>query len=291
MPKTKLVQNERLGGEQVRPSPVSAVKERSGIQSLERAFAIIEEIARNRDGIGLADLSKRVGLHNSTTFHLCKTLVALGYIRQTEDTRRYRIGRMVFSLAASSLDEIELVNIATPIIEGLARVTRESSHIAVRAGDDIVIVARTAGSGAFQLADRAGVIRPAHCTALGKVLLAALSAEQLDRYLTGREFRVFTQNTITERGRLVEELTHVRDNGVAFDDGEFDSEVRCVAVPVRDFTGQIVAAIGISGPIWRLSIQALQEQTRHVRDAADHLSAELGRQNDGDKRSIAQSKK
>src|SRR5262245_62232420 len=73
---------------------------RGGVQSLGRAFAILEEIARHREGIGLADLSKRVGLHNSTTFHLAKTMVSLGYIRQARDTKRYRVGRPLFALAA-----------------------------------------------------------------------------------------------------------------------------------------------------------------------------------------------
>src|SRR5262245_29865446 len=87
--------------------------QRVGVQSLGRAFAILEEVARHREGIGLADLSKRVGLHNSTTFHLAKTMVSLGYIRQARDTKRYRVGRPLFALAASALDEIEMVNLAT----------------------------------------------------------------------------------------------------------------------------------------------------------------------------------
>jgi DNA-binding IclR family transcriptional regulator len=94
-------------------SPEAAARQRGGIQSLARAFAILEEIARHREGIGLADLSKRVGLHNSTAFHLAKTLVALGYVRQDKD-KRYRVGRPLFALAASCRDEIEMVNVATP---------------------------------------------------------------------------------------------------------------------------------------------------------------------------------
>src|SRR6185312_4995117 len=94
-------------------------RQRSGVQSLGRAFAILEEIARHRDGIGLAELSKLVGLHNSTTFHLAKTMVSLGYIRQERDSKRYRVGRSLFALAASALDEIEMVNLATPILEDL----------------------------------------------------------------------------------------------------------------------------------------------------------------------------
>jgi DNA-binding IclR family transcriptional regulator len=251
-------------------------RQRVGVQSLGRAFAILEEVARHRDGIGLAELSKTVGLHNSTTFHLAKTMVSLGYIRQERDSKRYRVGRPLFALAASSLDEIEMVNLATPILEELARSTGESSHFAVRMGDAVVVIARTSGPGAFQLADRVGVVRPAHCTALGKVILAALRPDQLERFLERLDLKPSTERSITEIPALKREIDEVRRAGIAFDDGEFNAEVRCVAVPVKDFTGQIIGALGISGPVWRLSIQALQSRARSVQSAADQLSAEFG---------------
>ena len=251
-------------------------RQRVGIQSLGRAFAILEEVARHRDGIGLAELSKKVGLHNSTAFHLAKTMVSLGYIRQEKDSKRYRVGRPLFALAASSLDEIEMVNLATPILEDLARATGESSHFAVRMGDAVVVIARTSGPGAFQLADRVGVVRPAHCTALGKVILAALRPDQLERFLERLDLKPSTERSITEIPALKREIDEVRRAGIAFDDGEFNAEVRCVAVPVKDFTGQTIGALGISGPVWRLSIQALQSRARLVQSAADQLSAEFG---------------
>ena len=115
----------------------------AGLQSIGRAFAILEEVARNRDGIALADLSKRVGLHNSTAFHLVKTMVSLGYIRQIKESKRYRIGRPLFALAASALDEMEMVSMATPVLDDLSRETGESSHFAARMSDAVVVMART----------------------------------------------------------------------------------------------------------------------------------------------------
>jgi IclR family KDG regulon transcriptional repressor len=251
-------------------------RQRGGVQSIGRAFAILEEVARNRAGIALADLSKKVGLHNSTTFHLVKTMVSLGYIRQMKDSKRYRIGRPLFALAASALDEMEMVSLATPILEDLSRETGESSHFAVRMGDAVVVIARTSGPSAFQLTDRVGVVRPAYCTALGKVILAALRPDQFERYLERADLKSLTPKTITDPQTLRREIEEVRRSGVAFDDGEFDGEVRCVATAVRDFTGQVSGAIGISGPVWRLSIQALQNRIRNVKDAADRLSFEFG---------------
>lgn len=247
-----------------------------GVQSIGRAFAILEEVARNRDGIGLAELSKKVGLHNSTTFHLVKTMVSLGYIRQLKDSKRYRIGRPLFALAASALDEMEMVSLATPVLEDLSAATGESGHFAVRMGDTVTVIARTSGAGAFQLTDRVGVVRPAYCTALGKVMLAALRDDQLERYLARTELKPMTPKSVTDAAMLRREIEEVRRAGLAFDDGEFDTEMRCVAVPVRDFTGQVVGAVGISGPVWRLSLQALQSRAKVVQEAADKLSAEFG---------------
>ena len=249
---------------------------RGGLQSIGRAFAILEEVARNRDGIGLADLSKKVGLHNSTTFHLVKTMVSLGYIRQLKESKRYRIGRPLFALAASALDEMEMVSMATPVLDDLSRATGESSHFAARMSDAVVVMARTPGPSAFQLTDRVGVVRPAYCTALGKVILAALRPDQLDRYLERVELKALTSKTITNPQRLRRELQDIRRAGIAFDDGEFDNEMRCAAMAVHDFSGQVVGAIGISGPVWRLSIQALQNKARDLNEAAKRLSEAFG---------------
>jgi len=249
---------------------------RGGVQSLGRAFAILEQVARHREGIGLAELSKLVGLHNSTTFHLAKTMVSLGYIRQERETKRYRVGRPLFALAASALDEIEMVNVATPIMEDLSRETGETSHFAVRMGDAVVVIARTSGPGAFQLTDRVGVVRPAHCTALGKIILAALRPDQLKRFLERVDLTPSTKKSITDPAVLLREIAEIRRSAVAIDDGEFNPEVRCIAVPVYNFTGDVVGALGVSGPVWRMTDQLMQSRAKRVKAAASRLSGEFG---------------
>ncbi len=256
--------------------PAETPKERGGIQSLERAFAILEEVARNREGINLADLSKAVGLHNSTTFHLVKTMAQLGYISHVRDSKRYRIGSRLFTLAAGALEENSFLQLATPVLETLTRESGEAAHFAIRSGNDIVVIARTAGSGLLQMVDRSGGRRPAHATALGKVLLAALNDAQIRQFLGPDPLRRFTAKTIVEREALLREIDEVRRKGIAYDDGEFDSEIRCVAVPVHDFAGRVAGAVGISGAVWRLSLQSLQDKVRQVREAARLVSAQLG---------------
>ena len=251
-------------------------KTSGGVQSIERAFSLLEEIARHREGIALADLSKRSGLHNSTTFHLVKTMVAMGYVTQARDSKRYRIGRQLFTLAAGAINDVELVNMVKPHLENLSNITMEAAYFAVWNGREVTIIADTQGSGVFQLTDRAGVVRPAHCTALGKVLLAALSPAHLGRFLEPGGLPAFTPRTITEPRRLLEELEEIRRTGIAFDDGEFDGELRCAAVPVWDFTSNVAGALGISGPIWRLALHTLEGKAAHLRTVAEKLSRELG---------------
>lgn len=258
------------------PAPTEKIRDRGGVQSIERAFAILEAVARERDGIRLGELSRRLGLHTSTTFHLAKTMVMLGYLRQMPDDKTYRIGALLFTLAAGALDEIELASLARPILGSLAAQTGEASHFAIRSNDDIVVLARTVGPGAFQLVDRVGATRPAHCTALGKILLVELDDDQLNAFLARRPPSALTAKTITDPALIVREIEGVRRTGIAYDDGEFNYEARCVAVAVYDFTGGVRGAIGISGSVWRLSLQALEEKSRHVRTAAAELSKQLG---------------
>ncbi|MGH7120580.1 MAG: IclR family transcriptional regulator [Acetobacteraceae bacterium] len=257
-------------------APEGEARERGGIQSLERGFAILEEIARNRDGITLGELSKRLGLHTSTTFHLVQTLVTLGYAHQEAATRRYRIGRGLFALAAGSRDEVALIEMATPVLAELSAASAETGHFGVWSGAEVLVLVKTPGAGAFQIADGFGVRRPAYCTALGKALLAELPPAALDRYLAGRALPRLTPSTISEADQLRRQLGEVRLNGIAYDDREFDPELRCVAAVVHDFTRQTAGVIGLSGPVWRLTLQALHDMAELVHEAAERLSASLG---------------
>lgn len=256
---------------------IGATEKRSGgIQSIRRACLLLEAVARSPEGIGLADLSRTLGLHTSTTFHIAKTLVMLGYLRQLESSRIYRIGPPLFALASAALDEVELVNAARPVLAGLANATGETSYFGAMSGEKLVVLAKHDGSGAIRINDRIGNVRPMHCTGLGKIMLAALGAEQFEAFLQNEELTVFTSKTIRNTQRLRQEIDEVRRCGVAFDDGEVSEELRCAAVPVYDFTNRVIGSLGISGPGWRLSIQALHKNSETLKNAAERLSADLG---------------
>lgn len=251
--------------------------ERSGgIQSLERAAAILDVVAGSPEGVTLAVVSERVGLHTSTTFHLIKTLTSLGFVIQDAEGKKYRIGSRVFTLAAAAKNENTLTVLGIPVLERLSAITGEAAHLAVRSQTDIVLVARTAAAGMLQMSERTGVSRPAHATAIGKVLLAHMKSADLDTLVASLALPKLTEHTITDRNKFREELTLVKADGIAHDRCEFDPDVRCIAFPVFDFSNTCVAAIGISGPVWRMSPDILEAKTASLRNAASEMSKLIG---------------
>jgi DNA-binding IclR family transcriptional regulator len=244
--------------------------------TVARGFAILETVAAAPDGIGLAELAKQVGLHSSTTFHLVRTMLMLGYVRQDPETRRYAVGAKLLSLAARGVTDRDLIALGTPVLEQLAAETGENGYLAVPSGESVVMIARAQSQSLIQLVDRVGAVRPAYCTALGKIVLAGMTPAALEAYIAGNELRPRTPRTITDPDRLREEIARVRAEGVAYDDGEYDLELRCVAAPVRDLRGRLVGAIGVSGPVWRVTLQALPAATQAVQAAATALSRQLG---------------
>jgi DNA-binding IclR family transcriptional regulator len=255
-------------------------KKRAGkppqVQSIARAFQILEAIANRSEGISHADLSKAVGLHASTAFHLIRTMLALGYLRQDSDTKRYHIGRQVFLLAARINDEVNLINTAFPVMRDLAKSMGETAHLGVLSKEGVVTIAKSESTSPFRVSERIGARRPAHCTAIGKAILASLPKIELDDFLANLELEEYTPRTIVDPARLRREIERVRETGYAVDDTEFNAELRCAAAIVRDFSGRGVAAIGISGPTWRIKPGDIARLGKKVASAADRLSADLG---------------
>jgi DNA-binding IclR family transcriptional regulator len=245
------------------------------VQSLERAFALMEAVAASDQPMSLADLSRTTGLHTSTAFHLIKTLIVLGYVVQ-DGAKRYRIGPRLFMQAAGAFNEVELVNLAMPHLKRLAEETGETTHLAVRADAGIAVIAKVDARSSIRSSERIGIVRPAYCTAIGKVLLGALPKDDLDAYLRRGPYEAYTPKTITSPAALREEIKRVAAAGMAYDDAEFNHELRCIAAPVRNFTQQTIAAFGISGPVWRVTQKDMQRLGARVAAIAAGLSQDLG---------------
>jgi DNA-binding IclR family transcriptional regulator len=246
------------------------------IQSLERGFAVLEGVAHSRDGVTLSELGRALGLHTSTLYHLTRTLVALGYLRTGPDDKRYRMGRGVFQLASACLDEAELCAAVEPLLDRFAAATGEATHFAIWERRKAVILTRRSGPNALQITERAGALRPVHCTAIGKALLSGLSEEDYAEHLAGMEFTQYTATTTRDAQALRHQIDRVRQDGIAYDDCEFNAEVRCMAAPVRDFRGRVMGAIGFSGPVWRLSLADMATYIPIARSVAAEASERLG---------------
>ena len=262
----------------MKDSTPADLRAEGGIQSLSRAFALLDVIAQHPEGIGLSDLCRAVGLHSSTGWHLVKTMTALGYLRQAADSKRYVIGSRIFHLAAAARGEVQLASIAEPVVRHLAAASGNGAAFGLAFDDEMVILSKAGGEGLENAWKLRGSRAVNHCTAMGKLILAEMSPDRLEQYLAGREIQPFTPATITDRARLIEEASRARASGLAFEDGEFRADVRSVAAPVRDFTHQVVGALTLIGPASSLSLQALHERSLLVRNAAQALSTQLGYQ-------------
>lgn len=248
----------------------------SGIQSLRRAFSILEYVARAPQGISVTELSSLVQLHLSTTSHLLRTLVQLDYVSQDDATRLYYAGTRLFAVASMAATQTAMIRIAMPILEKLAKDTGESTHLAILSRDEVIIIARAVRDGMLQLSDRNGTVRPLHCTALGKILAGALTADTIRTIADTHPFVRYTPTTEIDAEAFIRQVRAASQRGFAFDDAEYDHEVRCVAVPVFNFTGRMIAAIGFSGPIWRISLVEVQPKIELLIEAGRRLSAQLG---------------
>jgi IclR family transcriptional regulator, acetate operon repressor len=247
-------------------------RSRNGVQSLGRAFAILEAMA-NADGvIGLSQLASDSGLPLATIHRLVRTLVDLGYVRQ-EPSRQYSLGPRLMRLADSSTKR--LGTLAHPFMSSVVEELGESVNLAVLDGEEVVYVAQAQPSqNLMRMFTEVGRRVKPHCTAVGKAMLAAEPEQQVRSLLgrTGMPRR--TERTRTDPDEFLADLARVRERGYAVDDGEQELGVRCVAVRVPDAPRAM--ALSMSGPLPRMGDDVVARAAPVLRRAAGQIAAELG---------------
>jgi DNA-binding IclR family transcriptional regulator len=254
-----------------------ASRERYVTRSVERALSILQLFALGEAEIGLSEISARAGLHQSTVFRLLATLSAAGYTEQNPVTGRYRLGLSALSLGQAFLRHSDLRQIAEPSLAVLRDRSGETVHLATLDGTQVVYLEKLPGLHPIGLmSSRVGDRAPAHCTGLGKALLAhqpeAAVREAYRQGLTG-----YTPRTITRIGTLLTEMDKVRQSGFAVDDEEHEPGVVCVAASVSD-SRRVVAAISVSGPAERIREKIRDSRLpEQVVAAANDISRHLGR--------------
>lgn len=257
-------------------TPSNGTKPQKIIQSVERALNILEYIAENGNKAGLTEISKGLGLSKSTVHGLIATLEQMGYIQQHSDSGKYSLGLKLFQLGMVVYNSMDLRTIALPHLHVLADKYKETVHLAVLSEGEVVYIEKVDSPRSIRIVSRIGGRNPAHCTGVGKVLLAALPEEALDRLLAKGTLHRYTNNTITNPLELKKHLQEVREKGVAFDLEEFERGLRCVAAPIRNHRGTVIAAISVSGPSNRLVTERLAAIADDVIGTANTISRGLG---------------
>ncbi|MGH3431952.1 MAG: IclR family transcriptional regulator [Thermocrispum sp.] len=245
-----------------------------GVQSVERAVAILEFLARY-GWSGVTDVGNELGVHKSTAFRLLSTLEAGGLVEQHADSGKYRLGVGLTRLARGVADEPNLTQQARPACEWLARQTDETVTLTVLEGGGCVTVDQIGSTSIVVSRSWLGRQTPLHCTSPGKVFLAFLPEERLTKGLA-RPRQRYTERTIVGDAPLRAEALRVRANGFATTVDELEDGLTAAAAPVRDASGDVVAALGLSGPSYRLQPDRLAELVPLVRQAAGLASARLG---------------
>ena len=221
----------------------------SSIQSVKRAFAILRAVAANPKGLGITEIAHQVGLPISTVARLLATLEGLEAIERVPNRVGFRIGAGTIALVLQVPYHRHLTILARPCLLKLAEITREAVGLSLLDGDSMVVVDMIRSQRRVQVADVAGDRFPLYATSPGKVLLAHLSEEALERYLASPLER-FTPKTVTDPNVLRQQLVTIREQGYAWAFEELD-EIAGVSAPIQDDTGKVVAAVNVYGPAFR----------------------------------------
>jgi DNA-binding IclR family transcriptional regulator len=250
---------------------------RYNIRVLERAVSILSLLA---DGTPRtpAEISEAIDLSPSTTFRMLSTLAYYRYVKRDEATNQYKLGLACLELAHAYVDSNDLRSVALPELEELRNETKETVHLAVLQDMEIVYLEKLPGLHAIGLmSSRVGGRSPAFCTGVGKVLLAYQDLQGVREYYQEHGMPRYTDLTTTELPRLMAELEAIRAGGLAFDRGEHEDEVRCVAAPIFDISGHAVAALSISGPEARMDpVEENRLMIDLARRSAQTISRQLG---------------
>jgi DNA-binding IclR family transcriptional regulator len=266
-------------GEEAPDAP--AVSPRYRIQAIERAVAILNAFSVDDPELGVTELAERVGLHKSTVHRFMVNLDAAGLVERNPRTGRYRLGLHIFELGGLVMQQMNLWDEALPFLESLVRDTGETGHLAVLDGGEAIYIERVEARRALRVPSAIGRGYPAHATNLGKVLLADLPRERVAEIVSERGLAAYTPNTITDLGALEAELESIRERGYAIDDEEYDEGLRCIGAGVRDHSGHVVSALGIGGPVTRITPERVDELAGLVMAAASGLSRRLGAHQSG----------
>jgi DNA-binding IclR family transcriptional regulator len=244
--------------------------------SLAHGLAILDLFSAETPVLGVGEMARRLGMHRSSASRLAATLSTAGYLRPAGAPGRYALGGKLARLSGLVAQAAALPEVATPVLRELVDRLGETGHIAVLDGTEVMTTVVVDGWHSVRMHSTVGKRSPAHATAIGKVLLAGLPDAEVRRRFGRAALERRTPATVGSFEALLAQLAEVRAHDCAFDREELEAGLQCVAAPVRDHTGTVVAAAGISGPVDRITVETSPGLAAAVRAAAAEISARLG---------------
>ncbi len=246
------------------------------VRAVEKALSILGLFTLDEPELRVVDMAAKLKTSKSTIHRMVLTLERAGYLRRNASNGSYSLGLKIVELGALAVSNLELRHQARPHLERLQAETGQTIHMAVLDGPDIVYIEKLEGKAGVRLYSSVGRKAPVHCTALGKVLLAYQPKDVARELLTSRPLRAYTRRTVIDPAEILAHLETVRQRGYAIDIQEHQELVHCVAAPVFDHTGSVIAAVSMTLIGSMFPDDELHDHARRVVETASGISRDMG---------------
>ncbi|HZG60084.1 MAG TPA: IclR family transcriptional regulator [Anoxybacillus sp.] len=246
------------------------------VKSVSRALDIINIVSSEKNGLGVTEIAKQMDINKSSVYRILSTLVQYGYMEQDEETSRYKLGYKFLELSSKLLESIDLRKEAKPYLQELEKETNEVIHLVVYDQGEVIYIEKLEGTETLRMHSKVGKRAPMHCTAVGKAILAHLPSNVVLDILKRKGMPRHTDKTITDQDEFLKELAQVKQKGYALDLEENEYGIRCIAVPIFDHLGKVIAAVSVSGPTIRMTDERIEQLQARMRQIGKQISARLG---------------
>lgn len=246
------------------------------VKSVSRALDIIMILSLKKGGLGVTEIANQIDINKSSVYRILSTLVQYGYVEQDEETGRYKLGYKFLEISSRLLDSIDLRGEARPFLQELETETNEAIHLVVYDQAEVVYIEKLEGNETLRMHSKVGKRAPMHCTSVGKAILANLPLETVLTIIEQKSMPVHTVHTITDKDDLLHELQMVREKGYALDLEENENGITCIAAPIFNHTGKVMAAVSISGPTLRMTDDRLDQLKSRMIQTGLKISNRLG---------------
>jgi DNA-binding IclR family transcriptional regulator len=246
-----------------------------GVQSVDRAVSVLEILAQ-RGEAGVSEVAADIGVHKSTAFRLLAALEERELVEQTQDRGKYRLGFGILRLASAVPGQLDVTQQSRGVCEQLAAQIGETVNIAVRRSHFVVNIDQARGPSTVGTHNWVGELTPLHATSSGKVLLASMTAEERSDVLASSGLARLTPHTITSQRELEAQIEAAARDGYASSVEELEEGLNAIAAPVHDHTGGVIAALSVSGPVYRFTEERMHDVTPEVVAAAAAISNRMG---------------